>query len=485
MNRSNDVIIRWFWVGYKRKLSYENRCFSRLNDFGHLHPGSTRDTKLIQVIRSVFSQIISASALLMSSLTGIKSIAMASEETRKPSRNIPITHTLSLMITVIALFVISALITLSIPVDQLSSRAPILTMFEVQLGVKNSKYFVGVGCICGFLLTLIAQMDYTERLLFSMARDQLIFRNFSRWNSRSNTPWECRIGVATLSAIIALLISYELLLQLISTGVLISFAATCLATIIARYDPCQIGLAEGNPLRKTVSAESFIISPASSQISDATTSSKVSEENIRLKEVQILLTAEKGTSTRYSMDATPEAQTSPEESISLPDLDTYRRVTKALWVSVGASILLGVILRFGKGVSEQYEWIPVTFSLTCVFLNICCSLFIFRAPVNNMPLVYSAGGMPFLQMLAIVCLTVMMFHLPAQAWIRWIVCASIGTTLFGEVIPLSQLIFHRSERYSFSSTSRNKPASTFPQFSELAGQLIENSNSLLSVEISF
>lgn len=98
---------------------------------------------------------------------------MAAEETRKPSRNIPIAHTLVILITSIALFVLSSLITLSHPADLLLLDAPLLHVFE-NLRVRNAKFFLGVGCACGLVLAIVMQLNYAERMVYSMARDKLL-----------------------------------------------------------------------------------------------------------------------------------------------------------------------------------------------------------------------------------------------------------------------------------------------------------------------
>ena len=123
-------------------------------------------------ICSSFFQIISGAALLISSLSGMKAVAQSSEEVRKPSRNIPIAHTLSSMICSIALFILSAFVTLSVPANTLQYRAPMLHMFDA-LRVRNAKYFVGVGVTSGLLLVIVVQFQYAERLIFSVARDRL------------------------------------------------------------------------------------------------------------------------------------------------------------------------------------------------------------------------------------------------------------------------------------------------------------------------
>ncbi len=145
------------------------------------------------------------------------------------------------------------LITLCAPAGTFANRAPLLVLFET-LKIKNSKFLIGFGCLCGFILTVSVQMQYAERIVYAMARDQLLPRSFARWNSA--TPWNCRIVVAVLSALIALVAPFDVLLQTISIMLLISFAIVCLAVVFLRYDPCHVGLGRGNPFRK--SGESFV-----------------------------------------------------------------------------------------------------------------------------------------------------------------------------------------------------------------------------------
>ncbi|XP_055336109.1 cationic amino acid transporter 3-like isoform X2 [Paramacrobiotus metropolitanus] len=388
--------------------------------------------------------IMSAAALLISSANGIKSIAMAAEETRKPSRNIPLTHTLTVMITSVTLFVLSCLITLSIDASALSDSAPILDLFDT-LRVKNAKYFIGGGAICGFLLAINTQLNYAERMLFCMARDGLLPQWFHKWSYGTNTPWSCRLCVTLAACIITLTIRYDWLLQSVSIGSIMGFAVTCLATISVRYDPCQIGLAAGNPLRKTVSADSFILSRASSQMSNesdlSTSTSRMSQkssqsrESVRLKELTTLLagTADKATSTGpYGSSSPPSSSISPAESVaSLPSLQSYNRITRALWIFVVSSIILAITIAFGHSVVDsEWDWLWVILSVTCIFITVCCSLAVFRGPANGMPLVYSVGGMPFLPMLAFTCLVVMMFHLSVLAWLRLIVWSSAGFVIY-------------------------------------------------------
>ncbi|OQV22062.1 putative cationic amino acid transporter [Hypsibius exemplaris] len=400
--------------------------------------------------------VISGAALLMSSLSGVKSIAMTAEEVRKPSRNIPIAHTLSVMICSVTLFTLSAFLTLSAPADLFAEHAPVLRLFE-DLKVRNSKYLLGVGAVCGLLLVIVNQIQYAERLIYSLARDKLLpVRLFARWNIRSNTPWCCRLMVACFAGVICLTVPFRCLLETISVGVLISFALTCMAVVMVRYDPCQIGLGKGNPLRKSISAESFVMSRVSSELSEATTNSEVSHSvSLTLKETAILLTAEKGT-TMYSVDRFPaieEECSSTSSGDGLPDLRTYRRVVNAvIWTGI-CSLVLGAVVRFGPATGEPLGWLALSTSFSLIFLNICCALYIYRAPTNQMMLVYSAGGVPFLPVAAMMCLCVMLFHLPAVAWIRWSAWSSLGLIMYftysrsrsTEGAPPAKEIFYSNE----------------------------------------
>ena len=116
---------------------------------------------------------------------------MTAEEVRKPSRNIPIAHTMVVIVSFVLLFLLSALTTLSTPVENLTLHAPLLNLFE-NLQVKNSKYLIGIGCISGLILAIIVQLQYAERLLYAMARDKLLPHTMAKWAYHQGSPRTCR-----------------------------------------------------------------------------------------------------------------------------------------------------------------------------------------------------------------------------------------------------------------------------------------------------
>ena len=262
-------------------------------------------------------------------------------------------------------------------------------------------------------------------LLFSCRVLSLIFRFF----------------VVAISSLLALLVPSQYLLSQVSIDLLISFAATCLAVVIVRYDPCQIGLEKGSPLRKTVSAESFILSQASScvsQASYATTNSQLSQSinpTLQKTETAILLMQDKATSTQYSTQRfssnEPDGETvdSPNSDDGLlPDLQSYQRVLKALYSTVIVSLTFAALTRFGwRSMQDPYGWFVLSLCMTCIFINFCGALYISRAPITHKEQVYSAGGVPFLQILAVMGLCLMLFSVDAEAWIRWTIWTSLGT----------------------------------------------------------
>ncbi|GAV03149.1 hypothetical protein RvY_13619-2 [Ramazzottius varieornatus] len=385
----------------------------------------------------------------MPSFSGISAISMAGEEVRKPSRNIPIAHTMVAVVSFVLLFMMSGLVTLTTPAANLSLHAPLLDLFE-DLRVKNSKYLIGIGCTSGLTLAIIVQLHHAERLLYAMVRDKLLPHRLAIWHYDRGSPWLCRFFVVGISAVLALFIPFQHLLTQVSIDILVSFAATCLAVVVIRYDPCQIGLEKGNPLRKTVSAESFVLSQASSCISQAsysTANSQVSHSinpTVQKTETAILLTQDKATSTEYSTQRCrsnePEAaEDSPDTSDEglLPDLQSYHRVLRTLYSTLVMSLIFAALTRFGwKSMQDPFGWVILTFCLLCVFLNFCGALYISRAPTTHKEQVYAAGGVPFIQILAVMGLCVMLFSVDTEAWIRWTVWTSIGKWGGGKTDPI-------------------------------------------------
>lgn len=128
--------------------------------------------------------VIAGAATCFYAFVGFDSIATSSEEAKNPTTSIPIATILSLVVVTIGYILVSAALTLMIPIREINPAASLPDAFG-ELNLHWAKYAISIGALCGMTTTLVGSLFALPRCLYAMASDGLLFSCFGKVNSKT------------------------------------------------------------------------------------------------------------------------------------------------------------------------------------------------------------------------------------------------------------------------------------------------------------
>lgn len=112
-------------------------------------------------------------------------------------------------------------------------EAPLPFAFQ-ELGWITSMWIITIGGVLALIASLFGAMFPLPRILYAMAQDGLIFREFSCISQRFATPVIATLSAAALTALFAALFDLSALVSMLSIGVLLAYTVVAISIIILR-----------------------------------------------------------------------------------------------------------------------------------------------------------------------------------------------------------------------------------------------------------
>ncbi|PIN17253.1 Amino acid transporter [Handroanthus impetiginosus] len=178
--------------------------------------------------------IFQAAAIVYFAYGGFDSIATMAEETREPSRDIP----LGLLGSMSIITVIYCLMALSLSMMQkyedINPDAAYSIAFQ-SVGMKWAKYLVALGALKGMTTVLLVGALGQARYTTHIARAHMIPPWFSLVHPKTGTPIYATLLITISSACIAFFSSLDVLSSLLSVSTLFIFMMMAVALLVRRY----------------------------------------------------------------------------------------------------------------------------------------------------------------------------------------------------------------------------------------------------------
>ena len=182
-----------------------------------------------------FTGVIDGAALIFFAYIGFDAVSTASEESSRPSRDLPIAIVGSLVICTLIYIAVSTVAVGALPADQLAGDdAPLATALSEGAGIDWAADIVTFGALVAITSVVLTILFGQTRVAFSMSRDGLLPSVLSRVNERTKTPIILTalfgIAIATLAAFVPL----AEVAKLVNIGTLFAFLLVNIGVIVLR-----------------------------------------------------------------------------------------------------------------------------------------------------------------------------------------------------------------------------------------------------------
>ena len=184
-----------------------------------------------------FSGVLKGASTCFYAFIGFDIIATTGEEAKNPRKSMPIAIIVSLVIVMIAYISCSAILTLMVNYQSLNEKAALVQVWG-KIGYPSIEWLVSIGAIAALTASMFGSMFPMPRIAYAMAKDGLIFKMFSRVNSRG-VPHLANLILGLISAICALVFTLEVLVEMMSIGTLLAYTLVDACVLILRYQPHQ------------------------------------------------------------------------------------------------------------------------------------------------------------------------------------------------------------------------------------------------------
>lgn len=182
--------------------------------------------------------VVSGAALVFFAYIGFDTVTVASEEAKRPERDVPIAVIGSLAIGAL-LYVAIAVVTVGVvPWAHIDKDAG---MADAVRRAGNNPWLAGVltaGAIAGTTTVMLTSLLGQVRIFYCMARDKMLPPIVAKIDSRTRTPLVTTLTTGVIVAILAGIVPLDALLSLVNIGTLSAFAIVCAGVLVLRYsDP--------------------------------------------------------------------------------------------------------------------------------------------------------------------------------------------------------------------------------------------------------
>jgi basic amino acid/polyamine antiporter, APA family len=180
------------------------------------------------------SGVLAAAAVVFFSYTGFEAVANLAEESKKPSRDLPRALLFTLALAMVLYVAVSFVVTGMAPYSALDTASPLSTAFNL-VGQTWAGTLVSLAAVAGLTTVILVDLVTMSRISFSMSRDGLLPRGWSKVHPRWGTPYRLTAVITLLVAVISALVPLTELAEMVAIGTLFAFVLVATGVIVLRY----------------------------------------------------------------------------------------------------------------------------------------------------------------------------------------------------------------------------------------------------------
>ncbi len=183
-----------------------------------------------------WSGIVGSSALVFFAYIGFDTVTVASEEAKRPSRDVPIGIIVSLVIGALLFCGIAFVTVGAMPYGKIAGDGGAAMTDAVRYTSNNWVLvtIVGIGGIAGNLTVMLTSLLGQIRIFYVMARDRMLPPGVARIHPRFRTPARMTMLTGVVVALLAAALPLGDLLNFVNIGTLSAFAIVCVGVAVLR-----------------------------------------------------------------------------------------------------------------------------------------------------------------------------------------------------------------------------------------------------------
>jgi APA family basic amino acid/polyamine antiporter len=184
-----------------------------------------------------WSGIMTGAALIFFAYIGFDAVSTTAEEAKNPQRDLPLGMIASLVVCTILYIAVATVLTAMVPLQTLANAHPVAAALTA-VGEPEVATIISLGASMAIISVLLVMQYGQTRIFYSMSRDGLLPKAFSRVHPRFQTPAFATILTGLIVAIPAGLIDIAVAAELSNIGTLFAFVLVAGGVLILRYkDP--------------------------------------------------------------------------------------------------------------------------------------------------------------------------------------------------------------------------------------------------------
>lgn len=191
--------------------------------------------------------IQTGAALIFFAYIGFDAISTTAEEVKNPKKDLPFGIIGSLVVCTVIYIAVTAVLTGIVKYTHLGTAEPLATALEV-LKLNWASGIVSFGALVATTAVLLVFQLGQPRIFFSMSRDGLLPKFFSRVHKKYKTPHVVTILTGVAVAAFAAFANIDEMVELTNIGTLFAFILVCAGIIVLRYKEPNLKRAFKTPL---------------------------------------------------------------------------------------------------------------------------------------------------------------------------------------------------------------------------------------------
>jgi APA family basic amino acid/polyamine antiporter len=182
-----------------------------------------------------WSGILRAASIVFFAYIGFEAVSTAGQEAKDPGKDMPFGIIGSLVACTVIYILVSIVLTLIVPYQSLNVPDPVAVAVDA-FGPEWAWFAktIKIGAIIGLTSVILVLMYGQTRIFYTMSRDGLLPKVFSRVHPKFRTPWINTLVVGLCVASAAGFFDINFLGDATSVGTLAAFGIVCLTVIWLR-----------------------------------------------------------------------------------------------------------------------------------------------------------------------------------------------------------------------------------------------------------